>query len=227
MPTSVLWLANLTAVTDVELHGTYFCQLSPAFDSTSPPAILVPSVGLILVSREKGRAMFKARNDGFTLIELMIVIAIIAILAAIAIPNLKDARKAANEASAIAILRSIHSAQNIYREQDLDGNGTLEYCDHIATLIPTGALPGVGDAPSVDANVRYKNGYSFNIWDGSDYCALFKFAAQASPEEGTVGPGQIVLAESGDRLFFVNQTGVIRYCVNYTGATTIWPAVGK
>ena len=51
------------------------------------------------------------KEQGFTLIELLIVVAIIAIIAAIAVPNLLNARMAANETSAIASLRAIASAQ--------------------------------------------------------------------------------------------------------------------
>jgi prepilin-type N-terminal cleavage/methylation domain-containing protein len=65
---------------------------------------------------------------GFTLIELMIVIAIIAIIAAIAIPGLLRARMAANEGNASASMRSLTSAQEQFKkstsvDQDLDGNG--------------------------------------------------------------------------------------------------------
>ena len=63
------------------------------------------------------------KQQGFTLIELMIVIALIAVVSALAIPNLIAARKASNEAAAIASVKSIASAQAIFRANDKDGDG--------------------------------------------------------------------------------------------------------
>src|SRR5438105_14430881 len=72
----------------------------------------------------------RRRDAGFTLIELMIVIAIIAIIAAIAIPNLLAARLSANETAAVATLRNIISAQAQFQQgakADTDNDGTGEY----------------------------------------------------------------------------------------------------
>ena len=77
------------------------------------------------------------REQGFTLIELMIVVAIIAIIAAIAIPSLLNARKAGNEASAISSLRTLTTVNEQYRTRfqnysdDLDGLNTAGYIDSV------------------------------------------------------------------------------------------------
>ncbi|HXG59980.1 MAG TPA: prepilin-type N-terminal cleavage/methylation domain-containing protein [Planctomycetota bacterium] len=62
------------------------------------------------------------RREGFTLIELMIVIAIIAIIAAIAIPGLLQSQRAANERNASASLKTLATAEIDFRSNDRDGN---------------------------------------------------------------------------------------------------------
>ncbi len=64
---------------------------------------------------------------GFTLIELMIVIAIIAIIAAIAIPGILSATRSANERNASSSLKSIVSAQLIFKGSDTDNNGLNDF----------------------------------------------------------------------------------------------------
>jgi prepilin-type N-terminal cleavage/methylation domain-containing protein len=76
----------------------------------------------------------KIKNKGFTLIELMIVIAIIAIIAAIAIPNLIEARKSGNESSAIGSLKAVTTAQAMFQQQDKDGVSGQNYASNLAVL---------------------------------------------------------------------------------------------
>ena len=85
------------------------------------------------------------KSKGFTLIELMIVVAIIAIIAAIAIPNLLRSRMAANETAAIAACKSFATAEDIYRRTDYNKDGVLEYSQKLSganSLFETTATKG-------------------------------------------------------------------------------------
>jgi prepilin-type N-terminal cleavage/methylation domain-containing protein len=75
----------------------------------------------------------KKNNKGFTLIELLIVIAVIAILAALAIPNLIGSRKAANETSAIAQLRTIVTSEESYKARNLGTDNSYATLDQLET----------------------------------------------------------------------------------------------
>jgi prepilin-type N-terminal cleavage/methylation domain-containing protein len=127
------------------------------------------------------------RNEGFTLIELMIVVAIIAIIAAIAIPSLLNARKAGNEASAISSLRTLTTVNEQYRTR------FQEYPSLLTDLSAEGYIDSVLAAGQ-------KSGYTFTYAVGANPTA--EWTCTADPVNVTV---------TGDRYFFVDQSGVIRF----------------
>jgi len=149
------------------------------------------------------------KNKGFSLIELLIVVAIILIIAAIAIPNLLRSRIAANEASAVGSVRTLNTAEITYN-----------------TTYPTVGFTGLGNlgpatggtatstaAGLIDANLAsgVKSGYSFTLAADATTTPSASYQSTASP---------VTAGTTGQRYFCSDSSGVIQYNASApTGAT--------
>ncbi len=145
------------------------------------------------------------KEKGFSLIELLIVVAIILIIAAIAIPNLLRSKMAANEASAVGSLRTINSMEVKYASDW--GNGAS------ATLAQLG--PPTGDCNLADTidNVLAagtKSGYRFTYTPGIA-APLTNPACPGGFATYTINADPVARGTTGQRSFFTNQSGVIRF----------------
>jgi type IV pilus assembly protein PilA len=128
-------------------------------------------------------------QNGFTLIELMIVIAIIAILAAITMPALARSKMQANESAAVGNVRAIMSSQMAYIALN------AQFAPDFNTL--TAAFPAFLEGGNW--GVTPKNGYNFALAG-----ANAAYTTTAEPNNYGV---------DGDRSFFTDQSGVIRYAL--------------
>jgi type IV pilus assembly protein PilA len=155
------------------------------------------------------------KQKGFSLIELLIVVAIILIIAAIAIPNLLRSKMAANEASAVASLRTYNTSIVAYQTT----YGT-DPATNLAQLGPTGgAAPTSASADLVDqllgSAAPTKSGYNFSYSAGTT-SPVTQYTIVATP----------VSSSTGQRYFFTDQSGVIRQTTDGSPATVSSTPIG-
>ena len=152
------------------------------------------------------------KQKGFSLIELLIVVAIILIIAAIAIPNLLRSKMAANQASAVGSLRTLNTACIAY---------STNYNQFPAALTNLGHMASGGTASSTSADLidsvlalGTKSGYTFVSTAGS---LNQSYSITATP---------ITAATTGQNMYYTDQSGVIRVNTSGSGANSASTPIG-
>jgi type IV pilus assembly protein PilA len=148
-------------------------------------------------------------QTGFSLIELLIVVAIILIIAGIAIPNLMRAKMAANEAGAAQSVRTIITGENTYSAgcPDIGYSATLNELN-TGAICPSGK--NIIDSVLGGADPSFKSGYKF---------IYVPIAAGGSNTQYTIVALPMAAGITGNRGFYSDQIGVIRYTLDGTAPT--------
>ena len=154
----------------------------------------------------------RRREKGFSLIELLIVVAIILIIAAIAIPNLLRSKMAANEASAVGSLRTLNTASVTY---------STSYGGYPTSLAALGPIAAGGTATSgladlVDSVLASgsKSGYTFVYTAGSSNQS---YSITATP----------ATSSSGQNMYYTDQSSVIRVDTSGASASSASTPIGN
>jgi type IV pilus assembly protein PilA len=149
------------------------------------------------------------KQKGFSLIELLIVVAVILIISAMAVPNFLRSRMHANEASAVASLRTINTAAITYSITYPD----LGFPAQLTTM--GGANPCLTASSTqaclIDGTLSQgnKSGYNF-VWTGDGAVPSFSFIITGTPQ---------VVGGSGQLMYCTDQTGMIHYDPTGSGCT--------
>jgi len=160
----------------------------------------------------------------FSLIELLIVVAVILVIAAIAIPNLMRSRVAANQASAVGSLHVLNTAEATYSSTYGGYSPTLGYLGPPSTgtmPVPSGAglIDSILSGGSAGATESSKSGYTFTYSPGvaDPSGRIYSYSITADP----ITPGS-----SGYNHYYTDQIGVIRQNSTTEAGSTDSPLAG-
>ena len=156
--------------------------------------------------------LFSRKREGFTLVEIMIVVAIIALIAAIAIPNLLRARHNANETAAIGNMKTLVDALESFR-----ANQTPTTYPGVGVNSGGIAVTGIGNLddlnpPYIDGVLAsgQRQGYNFTFTPGAVRVVTLGGVAFNVYDTYTLIALPVIRNTTGTRSFFVDQSGVIR-----------------